>query len=626
MNTNTSKPVLASRCSLLGVLTILLWETLLIAPSNVVYVSAFTQPQPKLGPQQSVRTSIQQRLEYHDTIGTTRTKSDRNSNLILHASSLSPSSSSRKKLSIRQLLYNFIKLFRKTFYPHTVQPTTTAASNEAPLPDGTLGCPFFGHNIMAGDESSGPGKFWRKMTLKLNNPGIFKCLFLGQPMTAVYGLDNMRNVLDREFKSAEKGGIMTGSFAGSDEAQEIFGSESLLRSVDKSEHSWLRKLVGKSMNPASVSNSIPQLVKGAEIALEEMLVEEGAGTMSTTGVVMEDVCTRYTLDVAWRQILGLNLSDEEIPVFHDAVKSWTFGIINPLTTVAPGFLVKKLKAYKARKYLDGLITSKIDELKQNGPDGSTLSAMVFATDDDDDDENEKYGSNTRRSKAERKMTTLQIMDNALLLILAGSETSASTLTTAMLFLGMYPDVYKKIQQEQQQLQMKYGNDHQLTRQMMDDEMPFLDAFIRETMRIKPLNSGAPRITKEAIVVDGKQIPKDWPIICNVLLTHDQDPVTIDTDGYDAHMDVYKGFKPDRWLEEETKPSQWMAFGYGPRYCLGVNLAMAEMKIFLSIVARNVEFSLVNGTDDIKWQKFSIIPKPQDGTLIHANRRTNSVIG
>ncbi len=510
-----------------------------------------------------------------------------------------------RKLSIRQILTKFINIFRKILYPHTLIPksTTNNEASKAPLPEGPLGCPFFGNFIFAGDSQNGPGTFWRKMLHKLNNPGIFKVMFFGNPMSIVYGPDNMKDVLEREFKSAEQGGIMTGSIASSEAAIDIFGSQSLLRSTEKKEHSYLRKLVGQSMNPSSVAKSIPQLVKGTELALNEM-IEKGK-----EGVVMEDVCTQYTLDVAWRQILGLDLTKEEEDEFRDAVANWIFGIVNPFIGLMPSYLVKRSKSYKAKKYLDSLILSKMDDLKRNGPDGSTLSAMVYATDDDGNNE-EKGG------ESQIKLTTAQILDNALLLILAGSETSASTLTTSMLFLAMYPEIYQKIQKEQQDIQKKYGPDKDLSRQVIDEEMPYLDAFIRETTRIKPLNSGAPRVTKESIMIDGKQIPKNWPVFCNVLLTHSVDPKTVETDGFGNNMDIYKGFKPERWLDEDTKPSAWMAFGHGPRFCLGYNLARAEMKIFLALVARNVEFSLVNGTKDIKWQKMSIIPKPKDGTLIN----------
>ena len=82
------------------------------------------------------------------------------------------------------------------------------------------------------------------------------------------------------------------------------------------------------------------------------------------------------------------------------------------------------------------------------------------------------------------------------------------------------------------------------------------------------------------------------------------------------MDVVKGFKPERWLNPSTRPSEFMPFGYGSRYCLGSNLAIAEMKVFLALLARRVDFDLVNmSKDHVTWKKMSIIPKPEDGTVI-----------
>lgn len=46
-------------------------------------------------------------------------------------------------------------------------------------------------------------------------------------------------------------------------------------------------------------------------------------------------------------------------------------------------------------------------------------------------------------------------------------------------------------------------------------------------------------------------------------THSLDPAVQLPDG--SHMDVVKGFKPERWLDEATKPTEYMPFGYGPRY-------------------------------------------------------------
>jgi cytochrome P450 len=70
------------------------------------------------------------------------------------------------------------------------------------------------------------------------------------------------------------------------------------------------------------------------------------------------------------------------------------------------------------------------------------------------------------------------------------------------------------------------------------------------------------------------------------------------------------------MDNDTKPTEYMPFGVGPQYCLGVNLALAEMKVFLALFARRVDFDMTNTTpENVKWKRISIIPKPKDGALI-----------
>ncbi|KAL7524960.1 hypothetical protein ACHAWF_001151, partial [Thalassiosira exigua] len=68
----------------------------------------------------------------------------------------------------------------------------------------------------------------------------------------------------------------------------------------------------------------------------------------------------------------------------------------------------------------------------------------------------------------------------------------------------------------------------------------------------------------------------------------------------------------------------MAFGVGPRFCLEANLAMAEMKVFLALFARRVEFDLTNTmAENIEWKKVSIIPKTRGGALITVKKLSGS---
>merc|ERR1712232_695869 len=127
--------------------------------------------------------------------------------------------------------------------------------------------------------------------------------------------------------------------------------------------------------------------------------------------------------------------------------------------------------------------------------------------------------------------------------------------------------------------------------------------IKETLRIRPVAYGLEfRKTEEKIIVEGQQVPKDWRMFINIRQTHENDPITFKKDR--SHMDVVQGFMPERWLDEKTKPSEFLPFGSGNRYCLGANLAMTEMKVFLALMARKVDYDLVGPTDKILWEKMS----------------------
>jgi cytochrome P450 len=323
-------------------------------------------------------------------------------------------------------------------------------------------------------------------------------------------------------------------------------------------------------------------------------------------VSMDRVVTEYTLNIAWKQILGLDLAEGEVPEFCAAVNRWIRGLVSARAYL--GYKVSESDGYRALQYLEARVGNKIDELERTGPDGvSALSGMVFATDDDKEVTGDLGGGSQEKSK--RKLSRKEVIDNALLLVLAGSETASSTLANAVLMLGLHRDAWRKLVEEQRQVRESYGE--ALTMRALDkDAAPYLDAVIKEALRIRPLSITFPRVATDTLVVEGRQIPRGWFVDWNAVLTHELDPVTFQSDG--SHMDILKGFRPERWLSDVTAPSEFIPFGQGPRYCLGSHLAYAEMKVFLSLLARNVDFEL-SGRNKMKvvWKHASLIAKVKD---------------
>eukprot|EP00541_Cyclophora_tenuis_P014115 CAMPEP_0116544076 /NCGR_PEP_ID=MMETSP0397-20121206/1916_1 /TAXON_ID=216820 /ORGANISM="Cyclophora tenuis, Strain ECT3854" /LENGTH=365 /DNA_ID=CAMNT_0004068247 /DNA_START=257 /DNA_END=1354 /DNA_ORIENTATION=- len=357
------------------------------------------------------------------------------------------------------------------------------------------------------------------------------------------------------------------------------------------------------MTPSNVAPMIPALQQTAENLLNRLQTSHDDEQQLWN---MHEICTEFTLDVATKQIIGMTVEEDQLSVFRQALSDWIGLLFAGADTE---------KGWNAREFMVRKIEARIDELKEN--DGSALAAMVFSRDDDDDDDDADDESNTKKNKNSRRLSKDQIIENTLLLILAGSETSAGTLTLCMLLLGLKPEKYTKLVQEQESVLKQYGN--ALSNEALESGMPYADAVVREALRIRPIVGGSMRGTKKTVVIDGKQIPAGWNIAYDRYLTHLLDPITYQPD--ESNMDVKKGFQPERWLDESTKPSEFIPFGIGPRYCLGADLAMAEMKVFLATVARRLpSLQLTNpSSEDIVWKEKCIIPVPKDGVIVDASK-------
>ncbi len=159
------------------------------------------------------------------------------------------------------------------------------------------------------------------------------------------------------------------------------------------------------------------------------------------------------------------------------------------------------------------------------------------------------------------------------LFLAGTETTATTLSWAVLFLAKHHEVQKKAQQEIDRI---VGRDRLPTLADRAD-MPYVDAFIHEVQRRgNILGFGVPHAAAEDVEIGGYVVPQGCTFMFNLgAIMHD--PV--------AFPDPF-AFKPERFLSSDGKKfiphPQVIPFGIGKRRCLGE--ALAKMTLFLFIGA------------------------------------------
>ncbi|KAH8731990.1 cytochrome P450 [Phaeosphaeriaceae sp. PMI808] len=201
------------------------------------------------------------------------------------------------------------------------------------------------------------------------------------------------------------------------------------------------------------------------------------------------------------------------------------------------------------------------------------------------------------------LTQEETSGEALLQVVAGSDTSAGAIRTVMLNILTNPAMYRKLQTEIDE-GIASGKISSPIRDSEAREMPYLQACIKESLRIMPPASGAffKMVPPEGDTIDGKFIPGGTQIGSSPLAIHCSKKVF----GPDADL-----FRPERWLDANPEKFAYMAntvdlvFHYGKYQCLGKSVAMMEFnKIFVELL-RRFDFSIARPEQPTKLENFGI---------------------
>ena len=179
------------------------------------------------------------------------------------------------------------------------------------------------------------------------------------------------------------------------------------------------------------------------------------------------------------------------------------------------------------------------------------------------------------------LTQEEASGEALLQVVAGSDTSASTIRIVMLSLLANPPAYRKLQAEIDEA-IAAGKISSPIKDSEARELPYLQAVIKEGLRILPPAAGAffKTVPPGGDTIDGKFIPAGTQIGSSPFGIHHSKK----TFGEDAEI-----YRPERWLEADTDHLAEMTrtvdlvFHYGKWQCLGKLVALMEFnKIFVEV--------------------------------------------
>jgi cytochrome P450 family 110 len=182
-----------------------------------------------------------------------------------------------------------------------------------------------------------------------------------------------------------------------------------------------------------------------------------------------------------------------------------------------------------------------------------------------------------RDEAGQPMTDEELRDELMTLLVAGHETTATALAWALYWIHKIPSVRQKLLQELDTL----GDNPDASTVF---KLPYLNAVCSETLRIYPVGILTfPRVVRTPIALGGYELEPGTIVLGSIYLTHQRE-------------DIYpepKQFKPERFLERQFSPYEYLPFGGGARRCIGLAFAQLEMKLALAEIVSSRELELVD---------------------------------
>jgi cytochrome P450 len=244
----------------------------------------------------------------------------------------------------------------------------------------------------------------------------------------------------------------------------------------------------------------------------------------------------------------------------------------------------KRRGRRARAWLDEQLLDFIQRAREEPSSAGILPAIVAG-----------------RDEGGAGLSNDELVDNLRLLVLAGHETSASTMAWMVIMMAQRPDVWDAVCKEA----IAAGAIPQSPKELRS--FPYAEAVFRETLRLHP-----------PVTADSRRALVDFELAGRTVRAGQL--VTISIMHLSRHPRTYDrpdDFVPERWLgrSEAVSPLELVQFGGGPHFCLGYHLAWMEIVQFavalaLAMSARGLRPTLAGAPPTMRY-----LP------LLHPSRKT-----
>jgi cytochrome P450 len=180
------------------------------------------------------------------------------------------------------------------------------------------------------------------------------------------------------------------------------------------------------------------------------------------------------------------------------------------------------------------------------------------------------------------MTDAELRDELVTLLVAGHETTATGLSWAFERLVRNPGALER-----------------LTSELADGDETYLEAVVKETLRVRPVVFDVGRVLTAPARIAGYTLPARTYVVPAITAVH-------------RSPGLYpqpEAFRPERFLDGQPESYAWIPFGGGPRRCIGAAFAAFEMKVVIRAVLERARLEPAERRDErVKLHNVTLVPR------------------
>ena len=180
-----------------------------------------------------------------------------------------------------------------------------------------------------------------------------------------------------------------------------------------------------------------------------------------------------------------------------------------------------------------------------------------------------------RDEEGEPMSDVELRDELMTLLVAGHETTATSLAWAVERLVRHPGGLERLA----------------------GDAAYADAVTKEILRLRPVVAIVLRRLLAPLEVGGHELPAGATVAPCILLVHRREDVYPEPDA----------FRPERFLDRAPGTYSWIPFGGGVRRCLGAAFAQVEMQVVLQTLAESVRLEAVGGAEAVRRRGITLAP-------------------